>query len=125
MHPGVRSSGMLRELTDAELVTLTMMQAMLGVTSEAGWLRHAHAHLRHLFPCLPKLPGYNKRPCKAAKLLRRVTRTLATDTSVWSNDVWILDSTPVDCASHSRFFWGFRLHLVCTLQGLPVAFTLA
>ncbi|MFJ5155912.1 hypothetical protein ACIQCF_30940 [Streptomyces sp. NPDC088353] len=23
------------------------------------------------------------------------------------------------CASHSRFFWGLRLHLVCTLQGLP------
>lgn len=28
------------------------------------------------------------------------------------------------CASHSRFFWGLRLHLVCTLQGLPVAFSL-
>ncbi len=25
-------------------------------------------------------------------------------------------------ASHSRFSWGLRLHLVCTLQGLPVAF---
>jgi len=28
------------------------------------------------------------------------------------------------CASHSRFFWGLRLHLVCTLRGLPVAFAL-
>ncbi len=28
------------------------------------------------------------------------------------------------CASHSRFFGGLRLHLVCTLQGLPVAFAL-
>ena len=28
------------------------------------------------------------------------------------------------CASHSRYFWGLRLHLVCTLQGLPVAFAL-
>src|SRR6266508_1782623 len=24
------------------------------------------------------------------------------------------------CASHSRWFWGLRLHLVCTLHGLPV-----
>lgn len=24
------------------------------------------------------------------------------------------------CASHSRFFWGFRLYLVCTLDGMPV-----
>lgn len=59
--------------------------------------------------------------------------------------MWIVDSTPVECgrsretvkrsdlagwaeygyrASHSRFFWGLRLHLVCTLQGLPVAFAL-
>ena len=29
------------------------------------------------------------------------------------------------CASHSRYFWGLRLHLVCTLQGLPVMFAVA
>ena len=28
------------------------------------------------------------------------------------------------CASHSRYFWGLRPHLVCTLHGLPVAFAL-
>ena len=28
------------------------------------------------------------------------------------------------CASHSRYFWGLRLHLLCTLHGLPVAFAL-
>jgi hypothetical protein len=28
------------------------------------------------------------------------------------------------CGSHTRYFWGLRLHLVCTLQGLPVAFAL-
>ena len=29
------------------------------------------------------------------------------------------------CASHSRYFWGLRLHLLCTLHGLPVGFALA
>jgi hypothetical protein len=28
------------------------------------------------------------------------------------------------CASRTRYFWGLRLHLVCTLGGLPVAFAL-
>src|SRR3954464_15589726 len=137
--------GIAPQLTDAELVTLAMMQAMLGFTSEARWLRHARAHLRHLFPYLPKQPGYNKPLRKAADLIRRITRMLALDTTLWSDDVWIVDSTPVErgrsretvkrsdlagwaqygyCASHSRFFWGLRLHLVCTLQGLPVAFAL-
>jgi hypothetical protein len=28
------------------------------------------------------------------------------------------------CASHSRYFWGLRLHLLCTLHGLPVGYAL-
>jgi hypothetical protein len=139
-------AGITPRLSDAGLVTLATMQAIPGYTSEARWLRHARAHLRHLFPYLPQQPGYNKRLRKAAGLMRSVNRILATTTSVWSDDVWVVDSTPVECgrsretvkrsdlagwaeygycASHSRFFWGLRLHLVCTLQGLPIAFALA
>jgi hypothetical protein len=137
--------GLAPRLSDAEPVTLAMMQAILGFTSEARWLRHARAHLRHLFPYLPKQPGYNKRLRKAAELVRRVTRELAVDTALWTDDVWVVDSTPVErgpsretakrselagwaqygyCSSHSRYFWGLRLHLVCTLGGLPIAFAL-
>ena len=47
-------------ISDAEMVTLAVMQALLGHTSEAWWLRFADEHLRHLFPYLPKQPGYNK-----------------------------------------------------------------
>jgi hypothetical protein len=46
--------GISPRLSDAELVTLAVMQALLGFTSEARWLRHATTHLRHLFPCLPQ-----------------------------------------------------------------------
>ncbi|MFC7261400.1 hypothetical protein ACFQZP_44095 [Streptomyces lutosisoli] len=28
------------------------------------------------------------------------------------------------CTSHSRFFWGLRLRLVCMLHGLPITFAL-
>jgi Transposase DDE domain len=134
------------KLSDAELVTLAVMQALLGFASEARWLRHARAELRHLFPYLPQQPGYNKRLRRAGSLIRDCIRVLAADTSVWTDDVWVVDSTPVECgrsretakrsdlagwaeygycASHSRYFWGLRLHLVATLQGLPVAFALA
>ena len=30
-----------------------------------------------------------------------------------------------DSASHSRYFWGLRLHLVATPSGMPIAFALA
>jgi hypothetical protein len=53
--------GIVPRLADAELVTLAVMQALLGYTSESRWLRHARCHLAHLFPYLPGQPGYNKR----------------------------------------------------------------
>jgi len=138
--------GIVPKLTDAELVTLAVLQALLGFCSEARWLRYAHAHLGQLFPYLPQQPGYNKRLRAAANLLRQVIAVLASDTTFWTDDVWVADSTPVECgrsretvkrsalagwagygycAAHSRYFWGLRLHLVCTLHGLPVAFALA
>ncbi|MGB7961415.1 MAG: hypothetical protein WCF12_00450 [Propionicimonas sp.] len=66
-------------------------------------------------------------------------------TNVADDDVWIADYTPVEggrsretakrsalagwaeygyCASHSRYFWELRLHLVCTLHGLPLGWAL-
>jgi hypothetical protein len=133
------------KITDAELITMSVMQPLLGYTSESRWLRYAHADLRHLFPYLPLQPGYNKRLRDLADTIRWLIGVLARDTSLWTDDVWVVDSTPVECArsretakrselagwaeygycaSHSRFFWGLRLHLVCTLHGLPVGFAL-
>ena len=133
--------GIKPRLSDAELVTLAVMQALLGFTSEARWLRYARAHLGHLFRYLPQQPGYNTRLRDAADLVRTVIRILAADTTLWTDDVWVVDSTPVECgrsretakrsdlagwaqygycASHSRYFWGLRLHLVCTPAGLPL-----
>jgi len=118
---------------------------LLGFTSEARFLRYANTHLRGLFPYLPTQSGYNKRIRAAIGTLRAVIAHLVARTSSVSDDVWVVDSTPVECgrsretakrsdlagwaeygycASHSRFFWGLRLHLVCTLSGLR-AFALA
>jgi hypothetical protein len=137
--------GLQPRLSDAELVTLAVMQALLGYASEARWVRYAHAHLGHLFGYLPGQSGDNRRLRAAAGLIAAVIRLLAAETSLWSDDVWVADSTPVECgrsretvrrsdlagwaeygycASHSRWFWGLRLHLLCTLAGLPVGFAL-
>jgi hypothetical protein len=133
-------------LGDAELLTMAVMSALLGFTSERRWLRYAGKELAGMFPRTIGQSGWNKRVRKAFFLFIRVIRMLAMDTSLWSDDVWVVDSTPVQCgcsretvkrsdaagwaeygycASHSRYFWGLRLHLVCTLTGLPVMFAMA
>jgi hypothetical protein len=71
---------------------------------------------------------------------------LAKSSDFWLDDCWIVDSTPVPCgmsrqtvkrsdlagwagygycASHSRFYWGLKLYLVCTPSGMPILWALA
>jgi hypothetical protein len=133
-------------LSDAELLTLAVAQVLLGIRSEARWLRFVPRGLPGAFPYLPGQSGYNKRLRAALPVVQRLIRVLAADTDLWSDTVWIVDSTPVECArsrptvrrselagwagysycrSHSRWFWGLRLHLVCTPSGLPIVWALA
>ena len=132
-------------VSDAEMVTLAVLSAVLGFDDEARWVRHVRAGWRHLFPYLPQQSGYNKRLRRLGPVLVALIEHLAADTSVATDDVLVVDSTPVECArsretvkrsdlagwaeygycaSHSRYFWGLRLHLVCTLHGLPIAYAL-
>jgi hypothetical protein len=89
--------GIAPELSDAEVLTLAVLQALLGYVSEAHWLRFARKHMRHLFPYLPGQPGYNKRLRKLTGTMCWLIRVLAASTSMWSDDVWVVDSTPVEC----------------------------
>ncbi|WP_030990001.1 IS982 family transposase [Streptomyces sp. NRRL WC-3744] len=143
---GTRSLGRPPLLSDSELICLAVAQALLGYHSEARWLRYAHKHLSGMFPYLPQRAGYNKRLRSSLPLVKRVIRELARDSDFWTDTVWITDSTPVPCgmsrptvqrsnmagwagygycASHSRFFWGLRLYLVCTPTGMPILWALA
>ncbi|MFF5011541.1 IS982 family transposase [Streptomyces phaeochromogenes] len=143
LAPWRPKTGIAPTLSDAELLTLAVLSALLGYTSERRWLRRVAADFRGMFPYVPGQSGYNKRLRAASSLLTCMIRILAVDTTLWSDDVWVVDSTPVGCgcsretakrsdlagwaqygycASHSRYFWGLRLHLVCTLGGLPVLF---
>jgi hypothetical protein len=87
------AAGIAPQLSDAEMVTLAVLQALLGYASESRWLRHARRHLRLLFPYLPGQPGYNKRLRKLAGTIRWLTGMLARDTTLWTDDVWVVDST--------------------------------
>lgn len=134
-------------LDDAELLCLAVAQHLLhGSSSESRWVRYARAHLTGMFPAMPQQSGYNKRIRAAGSLISAVITALAKDTASWHEILRLLDSTPVPCgtsretvkrsdlvghagygycASHSRFFWGFRLYLVCTPDGMPVIWGLA
>jgi len=143
---GPRRVGRPPWLTDAELLCLAIAQVLLGFPGERHWIRYARKNLRHLFPYIPQQSGYGKRLRSAGPLIARVIRVLAENTPTSAPILRLIDSTPVPCgasrptvqrsdlagdagygycASHSRFFWGMRLYLVATVEGMPLMWCLA
>jgi hypothetical protein len=133
-------------ISDAEIITLAVAQIFLDCPSERRFLRFARARLGHLFPYLPKQAGYNKRVRALAPQLCLLVNAVARSLPSFCDRLRLLDSTPVPCAqsretvkrsdlaghaaygycaSHSRYFWGFRLYLVCSPDGMPQGFCLA
>jgi Transposase DDE domain len=143
---GQRRPGHPRRLSDAELVCLAVAQVLLGARSEHHWMRMCYARLGHLFPYLPAQPGYHKRLKAAAPLICKTTLYLATLCPSWGDGLRLLDATPVPCgtsrqtvkrsalagwanygycAAHSRWYWGLKLYLLTTTEGMPVTWCLA
>jgi hypothetical protein len=134
-------------LTDAELVCQAVAQSLLGLRSELRWIRYAICHLRGRLPYLPGQPGFNKRQRAVLPLVWQVIRAPPPEGDFWFDHVRIADCTPVYCArsrpavrrsemaagwagyeycsSHSCWFWGLRLYLVCTLVGIAILWALA
>jgi hypothetical protein len=135
-----RAANARRELDDAEVVTLAVAQVVMGIPSDRRFLAVARRRLGHLFPRLPRQPAYLKRRNRLRETIDWLAGVFASQSPGHHDDVVLLDSTPVECGrsvdtarrsaladwagygwsrSHSRFFWGMRLHLCCAPDGTP------
>lgn len=144
--PHRRLPGRPKQLSDAELVCLATAQVLLRAGSERRWLRMCRRRLGHLFPYLPQQSGYHKRLKAAAPLICKTTMFLATLCPCWGEQLRLIDATPIPCgtsrqtvkrsalaeiagygycAAHSRWYWGLKLYLITTRDGMPVAWCLA
>jgi hypothetical protein len=147
-----RAKNARRMLTDAEVVTLCVAQAIMGIPSDHRFVRVAAKQLIHLFPGLTRRSGYFKRRERLADTIEALIGTFASASPGWEDDLLLVDSTPIECArsretvkrgghsslddalgnaadygycgSHSRLFYGFRLHMLCAPDGTPRAIEL-
>jgi Transposase DDE domain len=140
-----RAGNARRRITDAEVITLCIAQAMLGIPSDERFLAVAAWRLSHLFPCLPTRDAFHKRRLRLSGQIEALIAEFARHSPGFLDDLVLVDSTPVECArsvettrrsqladaadfgycaSHSRFFWGFRLHALFGLDGAPRALAL-
>jgi hypothetical protein len=143
---GRRGPGKPPAVTGAELVCVAVAQVLLRYDDERRWLRAAPARIGHLFPRLLGQSEYNARLKNAAPLMEAALRWLAAATPATAELLRLLDATPVPCGqsvttarrsdlagwagygrcpSHSRFYWGAKLMLLCTCEGTVTGFCLA
>jgi hypothetical protein len=134
------------EVTDAELACLAVAQVLLRYDDERHWLRAAASRVGHLFPRLLGQSEYNQRLKAAAPLMEAALRWLADHTPATAELLRLMDATPVPCGqsvitarrsdlygwagygycpSHSRWYWGSKLLLICTCDGTVTGFCLA
>jgi hypothetical protein len=141
-----------RIVTDAEVVTLCVAQAIMGITTDPRFLAVARTRLIHLFPILPDRAGFYKRREALSDMIEALIAQFADHSPGAVDDMLLVDSTPVECArsretvkrggassladaisdaadygycaSHSRYFWGMRLHTLCAMDGTPRAMAL-
>jgi hypothetical protein len=138
--------GQRPEVTDAELVCLAVAQVLLRYDDERHWLRAASFRVGHLFPRLLRQSEYNQRVKAAGPLMEAALRWLADHTPATAELLRLMDATPIPCGqsavtarrsglfgwagygycpSHSRWYWGSKLMLVCTCEGTVTGFGLA
>lgn len=145
----VRRSGPGRppRTSDAELVCLAVAQVLLGCRSDRHFLAVAARRLCHLFPVRPGHSGYHARIVRLRPQIEQALSLLASGALHEDpRQLRLLDSTPIPCAqstttvrrsrfagvaaygycaAHSRYFWGFRLYLLTSPDGVPVGIELA
>lgn len=133
------------QISDSELICLAVAQVLLDCPGDRRFLAWASYRLRHLFPYLPKQPGYNKRLRALAPEIARLLNLIVFESDSICDRVWLVDGTPVPCGqsratarrselagyaaygfcrSQHRHFWGFKLVLVAAPDGMPIGFEL-
>jgi hypothetical protein len=146
------SANARRNVTDAEIVALCVAQALLGNASDRRFLAAARHRLTHLFPVLPTQDAFHKRRARLEGAIEWLIGVFASQSPGYYDDLVLLDSTPIEtarsretvkragdsqladaigdaagygyCASHARYFFGMRLHLLSAPDGTPRAATL-
>ena len=147
----VRRPGPKPDFSDSEVIALNLIGQMVS-DSENAWHRFVRKNYLHLFPDLTSRSRYHRR-CKNLQQLTELMRLVMIQLIGAHEEPWhILDSIPVPvcvyvragrndrfctefqvdndllygrCASKDQKVYGFKLHLMVTIQGTPVHYVLA
>lgn len=133
-------------LSDSEVITIGLVGELLGIDSERAWLGFVKKNCSYLFPNLLERSRYNRRRRDLFKIIDLLRKELLRALSVSLDPFRIIDSVPIPvchyvrsprckvfkgeasfgvCESKDEKIYGFKLHLLTTIDGVITNFVLA
>jgi hypothetical protein len=137
---------------DSAVLAISWVGEMFGIDSEKAWLSFVRKHFSYLFPNIPERSRFNRRRRNLWKVTELLREKLLEYLPY--GDILILDSLPVPICDFKRAYFskselknsyinglratyghcptkslgtylGFRVHLIVSQQGLPLAYAVA
>ncbi len=139
------TAGRKPKFSDSEMLTLMLGAKYLPFASESQYLGYIRANHSDLFPDLLSQSQFNRRARRLYRLLEWMRRDWMIDLGIEQAGKLLIDTKPVPvlgykrskrrsdflgsadygyCASRKLHYFGYKLVMVATLEGIPVAYDL-
>jgi len=131
--------------SDSEVITLLLMMDFVSYPGETQFLKFIRANYLALFPHLLDQSQFNRRTRSLRLLVEELRKHWAVMLGVTLHSTFILDTKPVPvlsykrskkhsdfagsanygyCASRNMKYFGYKLVMLCTLDGIPAVYEL-
>lgn len=133
------------EFRDSEVMTLMLAEEYIPYPAEAQYVGYMRANYGHLFPKLVDQSQFNRRARQLRYLLEQLRRDWLLAAGIEDTTTYLLDTKPIPvvgykrskkrsafggsadygyCASRDLHYFGYKLVMITTLDGLPVVYDL-
>jgi hypothetical protein len=139
------SSGAKAEMSDSEIMTLALMMDYLPFPGETQFIGFIRANYGQWFPKLLTQSQFNRRLRKLGQTIEILRRTWVQKLGGENANSFVIDTKPIPvmghrrskkhsdfhgsadygyCAARKMKYFGYKLVMISTLKGLPIAYEL-
>jgi hypothetical protein len=133
------------DFTDSEVISFMILKEFLGFSSERQFLGFMHGNYSYMFPHIVHQSQYNRRSRALRLIVDKLRSHFAREFGAQLASLYILDTEPVPvvgykrskkhshfwgtaeygyCESKKLHYWGYKLVMLTTTDGIPVALEL-
>jgi len=126
-------------LTDSEIITISIVGELLGVSSEKSWYNFVSRNYSNLFPQMCDRTRFNRIRRNLASVINELRNRMNAYMDITNSQYRIIDSFPLPvckfgrarfnktfrghgadygyCPSKKETYYGYKVHVLCTLEG--------